>query len=55
MPEELAGAYLLLASDVGKNINGAGIVVGECDERDVAEIDALLRSHAAKEVSVVEA
>ena len=44
MPEELAGAYLLLASDAG-----------ECDERDVAEIDALLRSHAAKEVSVVEA
>jgi hypothetical protein len=30
-------------------------LVGECDERDVAEIDALLRSHAAKEVSVVEA
>ena len=30
-------------------------LVGECDERDVAEIDALLRAHAAKEVSVVEA
>jgi trimethylamine:corrinoid methyltransferase-like protein len=30
-------------------------LVGECDERDVTEIDALLRSHAAKEVSVVEA
>ena len=28
--------------------------VVECDERDVAEIDALLRAHAAKEVSVVE-
>jgi hypothetical protein len=31
-----------------------GLVV-ECDECDVAEIDALLRAHAAKEVSVVEA
>jgi hypothetical protein len=31
-----------------------GLVV-ECDERGVAEIDALLRAHAAKEVSVVEA
>ena len=30
-------------------------LVGECDERDVAEIDALLRAHAAEEVSVVEA
>jgi NAD(P)-dependent dehydrogenase (short-subunit alcohol dehydrogenase family) len=27
MPEELAGAYLLLASDAGKNINGADIAV----------------------------
>ncbi len=27
----------------------------ECDERDVAEIDALLRAHQAKEVSLVEA
>jgi NAD(P)-dependent dehydrogenase (short-subunit alcohol dehydrogenase family) len=27
MPEELAGAYILLASDAGKNINGADIVV----------------------------
>ena len=27
MPEELAGAYLLLASDAGKNINGADFVV----------------------------
>jgi hypothetical protein len=31
-----------------------GLVV-ECSERDVAEVDALLRSHAAKEVSLVEA
>jgi hypothetical protein len=31
-----------------------GLVV-ECDERDVAEIDALPRAHAAKEVRVVEA
>ncbi len=29
-----------------------GVVV-ECDDRDVAEIDALMRAHAAKEVSVV--
>jgi NAD(P)-dependent dehydrogenase (short-subunit alcohol dehydrogenase family) len=27
MPEELAGAHLLLASDAGKNIHGADIVV----------------------------
>lgn len=27
MPEELAGAYLLLASDAGKNINGADFVI----------------------------
>jgi NAD(P)-dependent dehydrogenase (short-subunit alcohol dehydrogenase family) len=27
MPEELAGAYLLLTSDAGQNINGADIVV----------------------------
>ncbi|UCE85676.1 MAG: DUF3341 domain-containing protein [Deltaproteobacteria bacterium] len=30
-----------------------GLVVG-CKERDVAEIDALLREHAAKEVNLVE-
>ena len=29
-----------------------GVVV-ECEDRDVAEIDALMRAHAAKEVSVV--
>ena len=26
-PEDLIGAYLLLASDAGKNINGADIVI----------------------------
>jgi hypothetical protein len=31
-----------------------GLVV-ECPERDVAEIDALLRAHHAREVSLVEA
>ncbi len=31
-----------------------GLVV-ECDARDVAEVDSLLRAHEAKEVSVVEA
>ncbi len=30
-----------------------GLVVG-CEERDVSEIDALLRSHTAKEVTLVE-
>ena len=30
-----------------------GLVV-ECDDRDVAEVDALLRSHDAKEVTLVE-
>ncbi len=31
-----------------------GLVIG-CDDRDVAEVDSLLRSHSAKEVSLVEA
>ena len=31
-----------------------GLVVG-CRERDVAEVDALLRAHHAKEVNLVEA
>jgi hypothetical protein len=44
-------------SDIGydKRFSGEefGLVVG-CRERDVAEVDALLRAHSAKEVNLVE-